>query len=149
MCKLDSGPDLLRVVWVSTSATCVEIRLVHLCRCWVAPTVHILLKDPVFSHYVAEKLHESPSGHVQSELLRMADQFVRHGRAVSVEALLDALAQYTPQLLRVDARGERKEVQEQLDWSEALEPMLEALTAGAASTKEEVALLTFARRLRP
>ena len=130
------------VVWVNTSATCVETVLAHLCRCWVAPTVHILLKDPVLSSYVAEKLSQSPSSHVQLELLRLAEQFVQHSRAVCVEALLDALAHDTPELLRVDAKGKRKTVQAQLDWFEALGYILGALTTPLASAADEVPFQT-------
>ena len=115
-------------------------RTVSSCRCWVAPTVHLLLKDPVFSTYVAEKVNKSPSSHVQSELLVLAEKFLQHTTAVDVESLLDALAQHTPELLRVDAHGERKAVQEQLDWYEGPGYILEALSAPPAMTADEVPL---------
>lgn len=70
----------------------------------------------------------------------LAEKFVRHTAAVDVESLLDALAQYTPELLRRDAYGERKAVQEQLDWYEGPGYVLEALSASSSATADEVPL---------
>ena len=90
-----------------------------------------------------EKLGNSTSCEVQSEMLVLVENFLRHTEASDLEALLNALAQLFPELLRVDTHSERKACQEQLNWNDASGFLLEALIAKPASREEEVALQAF------
>ena len=66
----------------------------------MVPAVHLLVKDPVSSDFLMEKLGNSTSCEVQSEMLVLVENFLRHTEASDLEALLNALAQLFPELLR-------------------------------------------------
>lgn len=119
-----------------------EMAFVHGCRCWVAPAIHLLLKDPVLCHFLVTKGLYSASNSVQSQLLKLVDQFLQHQKAVDLEPLLDALAEYSPWLSRRRADGKRKAIHEQLEWSEAAEYILHALVTPPDSTDDEVPFQT-------
>lgn len=79
---------------------------------------------------------------MQSQLLLLVEQFLQRSQAVDLEALLDALAlsfQDSSWILlsRLRADGQRKAKQTQLEWSEAAQFMLEALTSEPVSTYDD------------
>ena len=131
---------------VSAAATGVTIDTC-VCRCWVAPVVHLLVKDAVLSDFLLSKDIFDEANRVQSQLLMLVDQFHKRSQAVDVEDLLDALAlsfgESSRRLLsRLGADGQRKAVQTQLEWSEAAQFMLDALTSEFVSPADEVAFRT-------
>ena len=83
------------------------------------------------------------------QLVMVAHQFMQHSSAVDLESLLDVLGQDFPALVRVDARGKRRAIQEQLDWCDGPAFLLEALTAAASSTEDEVDSSGLASCLQP
>lgn len=118
------------------------IAVICVCRCWVAPVIHLLIKDAVLSDFLLSKdTHDEPTN-LQSQLLVLVDQFQQHKESVNLEDLLDALAQSfegsSRRLLsRLTADGRRKAVQIQLEWSEAAQLILEALTSSSVSTDDD------------
>lgn len=74
---------LPRVVCIITFEKSVSV---YLCRCWVAPAVHMLVKNPVLSDFLVEKLVHSASSEVQSQILVLMEKFLRHSEAVDLEA---------------------------------------------------------------
>lgn len=108
-----NGRSVLRVETVRASAHR-EMAFAHACRCWVAPAIHILFRDPVLSEILVMKGLYSASNIVQSQLLQLVDQFLQNQTAVDLEPLLDALAEYSPWLSRRRADGKRKAIQQQL-----------------------------------
>ncbi|KAL3141110.1 hypothetical protein ABBQ38_003464 [Trebouxia sp. C0009 RCD-2024] len=108
--------------------------------CWLAPSIHILLKDPALSDFLLDSdVAPQTDLSVQSVIVMLANQFANHSEAEDVELLLDVLSLSYPEFCRVDEKGVRKRIQEQIDWADGLSFLLEALTGAAASTKDKVA----------
>lgn len=109
----------------------------------MAPAVHLFLQDPIFSEYVVTQKLITRLADVKKQLLELVDQFVKQKAAVDVEALLDALAfDVSSDLNRFGNDGERKDVQEQRVWGEAVYYLLQALMEGPDSKRDEVAFQT-------
>ncbi|KAL3162478.1 Ubiquitin carboxyl-terminal hydrolase 34 [Trebouxia sp. C0010 RCD-2024] len=106
--------------------------------CWLAPSIHILLRDPALSDYLLDSdVTVQGDFSVQSVVVMLANQFANHSQAEDVELLLDVLSLSYPEFRRVNDKGVRKRVQEQIDWADGLSFLLEALTGAAASTKDK------------
>ncbi|KAL3141137.1 hypothetical protein ABBQ38_003488 [Trebouxia sp. C0009 RCD-2024] len=106
--------------------------------CWLAPSIHILLKDPALSDFLLDSdVAPETDLSMQSLIVMLANQFANHSQAEDVELLLDVLSLSYPEFRRVDVKGVRKRIQEQVDWADGLSFLLEALTGAAASTKDK------------
>ena len=104
------------------------------------------MRDPALSEFLLEQpaFDETCQGNqtVQSVIVMLANQFATHSQAVDVELLLDVLALPYPELRRVDNKGVRKRIQQQLDWADGLTFLLEAQTGAAVATADKVTVST-------